>query len=102
MFGEEAEGKLIKRITIIFKYYGKDSVEVDDALVTLFGRSGRNLKRIGKHMTFFIMSRDSGRSSVLAGGISSMFSRMKIEPHIGEGGSKLEPNAEDGVSELEP
>ncbi|GMH80514.1 hypothetical protein TrST_g2939 [Triparma strigata] len=101
MFGEEAEGKLIKRITIIFKYYGKDSVEVDDALVTLFGRSGRNLTRIGKHMTF-IISRDSGRSSVLAGGISSMFSKMNIESHIGEGGSKLEPNTEDGVSELEP
>lgn len=68
MSGKE-EAKFIKRITVIFWWYGKDVEEVNEALNKLFERSGEDLEKGADGQATFIKSKRSK-------------TRIKVEPKV--------------------
>ena len=79
-------GVFVKRITTIFRWYGKDQERADKALVKLFGRSGKvlevgvngQLSYINKSEISALLSRSL--KSLLGGGSEGGEKANKVEP----------------------
>lgn len=73
----ESEDTFIKRIVEIYEWKGSDSVEVDNALTTLFGRNGEDLEKGVEGQLTFIKSKKSFTS---LGKTSKMNKTVKVQP----------------------
>jgi len=78
MAGEEAEDKFIKRIAVVYEWYGKDGEEVNEALNKLFERSGRDLEKGIDGQPTFIKIKGSKSKSGKVGGEGGK--RSKVAP----------------------
>ena len=78
--GKEAEDKFIKRIAVVYEWYGKDGEEVNEALDKLFERSRRNLEKgIDGQLTFIKIKNSKSKSGK---GLGEGGKMSKVTPAI--------------------
>ena len=81
--------KFVKRIVTIYHWYGKDQERADEALVKLFGRSGKDLE-VGKNGQLSYIKKK--RSALLSGSLASLLGGGP--KGAGGKGNKVEPEGE--------
>ena len=79
----------MKRIVTIYHWYRKDQERADEALVKLFGRSGKDLE-VGKNGQLSYIKKK--RSTLLSGSLSGLLGGGS--KGAGEKGNKVEPDGE--------
>ena len=81
--------KFVKRIVTIYHWYGKDQDRADEALVKLFGRSGKDLE-VGTNGQLSYIKKQ--KSTILSGSLSGLLGGGS--KGAGEKGNKVEPDGE--------